>query len=135
MSNVTKANFLTPEQLQMQILDGVQRLQEASQEFGAACHELAEATHAYRQAQSSAYLKNNLGKDDAGKKLTEPHLKALVDRDCQNAMLRCRLAEGRKEAAFQYLLSLRAEISAVQSVLRRDTEEAKAIAYGQAMAA
>lgn len=115
------------EQLQAQILDAVQELATASQAFGDICRELAQAEHAYRQMRATEYLAASTGSD----KRTVDHLKAMVDVKCDRQMLRTRLAEADKEAAIQRIYSLRTQISAAQSVLAKEREEARAVSYGQ----
>jgi len=123
------------ELLQEKILNGVEQLSEANRQLAKACRELGEAEHAYRQARSTHYLKAALQTDENGKKLTEPHRGAIVDKATDTIMYRVRIAEGEKEAALQLVLSLRTQISAVQSLLRRDIEEAAAVRYGQGVGA
>jgi plasmid stabilization system protein ParE len=119
------------EQLQTQILDGVAQLSTANQQLAKACRELADAEHKYRQKRAEVYT--NVVTD--GEKRTVDHIKAIVDLKCDTQMLRVRLAEADKESALQLVLSLRTQISAVQSLLRCDIEEAAALRYGQQVGA
>lgn len=118
-------------EIQAQILDGCQQLAAACQQLSQACRELGAAEHAYRQARATHYLKAALETDEKDKKLTEPHRAALVDQATDKAMLRVRLAEGEKEAAKELVLSLRTQISAWQSLMRREIEETAAVRFGQ----
>lgn len=123
------------DQLQSKILDAIEASAHAHAYLEKAGIEYAQAEHAYRQARSSSYLRHSTERQDDGKKLTEPHLAAMVDRDTDTQMLRVRLAEANKEAAMQNMLRLRNETNALQSVLKSQSEEAKALAYGQTVGA
>lgn len=126
--------MLTQNQLQEKILDAIAAAEIASNELQKAAREYGDAEHAYRQARAVAYLRFSTQRQD-NKKLTEPHLAAMVDQTTSSEMLRVRLAEAGKESTFQLVLSLRGQISALQSLLRNNTEEAKAVAYGQRIGA
>lgn len=115
------------EQLQTKLFNGIDILGEAVEEQRRAAIEKATAEHTYRQAQAVAYL-NVMGQADA-KKPTEAHIRAMVDRQCNEEMHRMRMAEAGLEAATQRLISLRSEISALQSMLNAFRAEAALHTY------
>jgi hypothetical protein len=123
------------ETIQEQILDGVQKLAEAMNEHRRAAREHAEAEHAYRQLRASEFVKASLKTDDNGKKLTDTHKNAIVDLATDKAMFRIRIAEAEHEAASELIKSLRAQISALQSLLNALKAEAEAVTYRQTMGA
>jgi hypothetical protein len=105
----------------------MESLANANNELSEAGKDWAQTEHAYRQARAVAYL----GIVTDSERRTVDHIKAMVDIKCDNQMLRARLAEARREAAFQLVQSRRSELSAAQSLLRREIEEAAAVKYGQ----
>lgn len=119
------------EQLQTQILDGIEKLAEAQNEHRAAAREHAEAEHAYRQLRAREFVKVSLEKDDAGKKLTDTHKNALVDIATDKSMHRVRIAEAEHEASWELVKSLKTQISALQSLLNAHRAEAEAVTYRQ----
>ena len=119
------------DELQTRILDGIERLAEANNAHDAAAKEHGLAEHSYRQLRANAFVKVSLDKDDAGKKLTDTHKNALVDIATDKAMLRVRLAEAEHEAAWELVKSLKAQISALQSLLNARRAEAEAVAHRQ----
>jgi hypothetical protein len=121
------------ERLQTQLLDGIQALTSALEEQRLAGTAHAEADAKYRQAQATAYLKIMVAVESIAKKPTEPHIKALVDKECELPMMTCRLAEARRESANSLVKSLQVQISAFQSVLSSYRAEAEAVRYGQVM--
>ena len=114
------------EELQLKVLGAIENLQHASDELKRAGIEWAEAECAYRKAKSIAYLDAS-----TGEKRTVDHIKAMVDKQCETPMLRQRLATVGREAAYQLVQSRRSELSAMQSLLKRETEETAALRYGQ----
>ena len=119
------------DELQTRILDGIERLAEANNAQEAAAIERAVAEHAYRQLRANEFVKVSLDKDDAGKKLTDTHKNALVDIATDRSMLRIRLAEAAEKSADELVKSLRAQISALQSLLNARRAEAEAVAHRQ----
>jgi hypothetical protein len=119
------------EDLQVKILDGIERLAEANNAHHIAAKEHGIAEHAYRQLRANAFVKVSLDKDDAGKKLTDTHKNALVDIATDKAMLRVRMAEAEHEAAWELVKSLKTQISALQSLLGAVRAEAEAVTYRQ----
>jgi hypothetical protein len=119
---------MTSEEIQEKILDGIGKLDEASKAHIAACKALGPAEHAYRQARATADL---YARTDGKEKKTEPHLKSIVDMATKSEMYAVRIAENDKEATFQLVLSVRHQISALQSLMRNNIEEARATTYGQ----
>lgn len=117
------------QELQIQLLEGIQALSKANNELRTCAEELARADHAYRQAKAKSYL----NAVTSGEKMTVDHIKAIVDRQCEAEMLACRLAEAMREAALERVRSLRTEISAMQSIAGAYREEAAAVRYGQAI--
>lgn len=120
-------NMSDREQIQGHILTAMERLQLALTEHKAAAIAHANADHAYRQAQSRAWV--SLKADD--EKRTEAHFKAMVDQMCDREMHGCRLAEANHEVAKELVRALQTQISAGQSILSAERAEANAIHYGQ----
>ena len=123
------------EQIQAAILDAMEALTGAVAEQQVAGRVYAEADHAYRQKQAAEYVKASVMKREDGKLLTEDHRAALVDLACSDEMLACRLAEARRESAKIRVDSLRAQLSAGQSLLSAERAEANALRYGQTVGA
>lgn len=121
--------------IQEKILDGIEQLAHALNEQSAANTEYGIAEHAYRQARAEQFIKVSLEKDDNGKKLTDPHKNAVVDLATDKAMLRVRLAEANRETSQELVRSLRAQISALQSLLNAQRAEAEAVTYAQSIGA
>lgn len=121
--------------LQEKILNGIEQLEHAQNEHGKSAKEHGEAEHAYRQLRAREFVKASLEKDDSGKKLTDTHKNALVDLATDKAMHRVRIAEAEHEAASELIRSLRAQISALQSLLNAQRAEAEAVTYKQTMGA
>lgn len=119
------------EELQAKILDAIDRLAEANNEHHKFGTEHALAEHAYRQLRANAFVKVSLDKDESGKKLTDTHKNALVDIATDKAMYRVRIAEAEHEAAWELVKSLKAQISALQSLLGAVRAEAEAVTYRQ----
>lgn len=117
------------QELQIQLLEGIQALTKANNDLRQAADEHARADHAYRQAKAKSYL----NAVTSGEKMTVDHIKAIVDLQCEAQMLACRLAEAMREAAMERVRSLRTEISAMQSIAGAYREEAAAVRYGQAI--
>lgn len=119
------------ELLQEKILDAIESLAEATNRQDAAGKEHAVAEHSYRQLRANEFVKVSLDKDDSGKKLTDTHKNALVDIKTDSAMLRVRLAEAESKAADELVRSLRAQVSALQSLLNVQKAEAEMATYKQ----
>ena len=123
------------EQIQTKILDGIEQLALANNAHTIAAKEHGIAEHAYRQLRANHFVKVSLEKDDAGKKLTDTHKNALVDIATDKAMYRVRIAEAEHEAAWELVKSLKAQISALQSLLNAHRAEAEAVTYRQTIGA
>lgn len=119
------------ETLQAQILDGIEKLAEAQNEHRRAQREYGEAEYEYRQARAREFVSVSQRTDENGKKLTDTHKNALVDLATATQMQRVRLAEAGREAANELIRSLRAQISALQSLLNAHRSEAEAVTYRQ----
>lgn len=119
------------EQLQEKILDGIVKLANANNDHEQAAKVHAEAEHAYRQARAVELIRVCGLNDENGKKLTEAHRAALVDRAVGDLMLSVRLAEAEHEAAWELVKSLKTQISALQSLLGAVRAEAEAVTYRQ----
>jgi hypothetical protein len=74
----------------------------------------ANAEHTYRKAKSAAFIRHQ--SDASGNKMTIPMTQAMVDRDCEDQRFKAYLARAQKEAALEKVRSLRAQLSALQSV-------------------
>lgn len=118
------------QELQEKILDGMQQLATASNEQAAANEEYAMAEFEYRQARAKGFAELSIEKID-GKKRTDTHIDSLVDIAVKGEMLRVRLAEARRDTANELIRSLRAQLSAGQSLLGAVRAEVEALRYGQ----
>lgn len=119
------------ERIQAAILDAMETLTGAVAEQRVAGLAHAEADHAYKQKQAAEYVKASVLRREDGKLLTEDHRAALVDQACSDEMLACRIAEARRESAKIRVESLRAQLSAGQSLLSAERAETNALRYGQ----
>lgn len=119
----------------MKIAEGVQNslqaaigsLHEALREHGPIAIEKAEAEFAYRQARAKTFTQ--IMGNVEGKKPTDEFIKAQVDLLCADEMHRVRLAEARLATSDAELTTLRAEVSAYQSVLNTIKAEAEIVNY------
>ena len=117
------------EELQNQLGIAISDLNEGLNEHRNAATEKGIAEFEYRQAQAIAYLDVMRDAEHAPKKPTEPHIKALVDRRCLEEMRRLRTAEAILETSQQRLISRRAEMSALQSMMGAHKAEAEMFNY------
>lgn len=113
--------------IQEKILNGIEQLAHALNAHRAAAMAYARTEHAYRQARANAHVE--FAAD--GQKRTVDLTGAMVDVRCGTQMLAVRLAEAEDKAAKELVWSLRAQLSAAQSLLGAQRAEAEAVTYRQ----
>ncbi len=89
-------------------------LREASDELRAAALDMAKKEHRYRSAKATAYLTVKAAPDNA--KATVATLEAMVDKACADEREAAYIARALEKAASENVRSLRAMLSALQSV-------------------
>lgn len=119
------------EELQSRLLDGVEQLQHALNALRDAAKSHAENEHAYRLARARSFIEYAAD----GEKRTVDLLKAMVDLKTEKEMWKIRLAEAEHESAKEFVISLRQQVSAFQSILNAHREEAATVRYGQSAGA
>lgn len=97
------------------------RLHRTVEEYQALAIENAQAQHQAKQAQAKAYL------EVEG---TVDHRRALVEIQCADVNLSARIAEAQEFAARKLLDTLRAELSALQSIASAYRAEAELVGRG-----
>lgn len=123
------------EEIQSKILDASEKLSEALNAQRLAAKEWAMTAHAYRQAQAAARIGLTEAKRSDGKYLTEGDKDARVDQMCSAEMRMARMAEAMTVVEDDLVKSLRAQISALQSLLSANKAEVEALRYGQGVGA
>jgi hypothetical protein len=90
------------------------RLDEAISDLEKAAVELAHAEHDYSQAKATNFLSHQ--SDSNGNKNTVAKIEAIVSKECSRQQLRAYLARGMEKAMAEKVKSVRAQISALQSI-------------------
>jgi len=122
---------LTLEQLKANILVEIENHREFAQEFALACEQYGRADHAYRQAQARGYLSVAAeDKADGKGKRTEGHRQAIVDEMASTQQLEQRLAEAKRDGLKARLQAAQTAITAYQSLLNLEREEATMLRVG-----
>jgi hypothetical protein len=103
-----------PEDLKIELLRLCEKLENANDDLEIKANLWANAEHTYRKAKATAYLKFKT--DSSGTRHTIPVLEAIVDEQCEHQRFDAYLARAQKEAALEKVRSLRAQLSALQSV-------------------
>ena len=120
---------ILPENLNAELwrLSGL--LEEATDQLKSAARTLADTENAYRQAKALNYLTIHQTATD---KPTVALIQAKVDKACADERQACYFARADKETALERIKSLRAQLSALQSVaasVRSEMEMAGKVSY------
>jgi len=118
------------EQIKHDLLSETRLHAELARAYAAACASAAQADHDLKAAEARAYL-SVAAEDEAGggKKRSEGHRGAIVDSLCELPRLKQRLAEAERDGLKARLEACRSAVSAFQSVLKVETEEAAMARY------
>lgn len=122
VDKVEIAEMMTAPDLRKQLLAALTVMTEIQNEQSKANKELARATYTYRQAQAKAFLDVIAANE---KKPTDPHIKAIVDKTCAPEMWAIRLAEANANTIAERMRTIRAEVSALQSLIGAYRAEAE----------
>lgn len=113
--NINKyLNDWVPEELNAELWNLMSRLNLANDQLTNYSIEWAITEDAYRAAKATAILKYKA--DEKHARATVQMLDALVDTDCISQRQAAYLARANKEAALELVRSLRAQLSALQSI-------------------
>lgn len=132
LPNSTQLNtqLLTGDDLHSQLLELTNKLTHAQNELKTASLDWASAENAYRQAKAISYLTIKSLPDNV--KATVATLEAMVDKSVQEERQRAYIARSLKEAALENVRSIRAQLSALQSIaasVRSELELAGKVNY------
>lgn len=101
-----------PEDLNIELLRLSRKLEQATDSLRGAAVEFAEAENDYRRTKAQTYLVAKT----ANEKATIPQLEAIIDRESEKERKRAYLARAMKEATLEQVKSLRAQLSALQTI-------------------
>jgi hypothetical protein len=110
----TNSNQHLPTDLNAELLRLSTKLEDATDDLQKHSQEYAANEYAYRQAKALAYIK--FQNDPGGGRRTVEMIKAVVDRECERERMNAYLSRAMKEAGLEKVRSLRAQLSALQSV-------------------
>lgn len=125
-NNVSDTALITGSELNSRLFTLIDELTEANKEQRQAAINYAKAEHRYRQARATSYFTvKNLPENQ---KATVATLEALVDKSCSEEQQAAYMARAMEKASDELVKSLRAQLSALQSVaatVRAETDLAK----------
>lgn len=110
-----------PEDLNRELLRLSGRLEKATTQLRRDSLKFAGAEHAYRRSKAQAYLTAKT----SAEKATIPQLEALVDKSCEMERAKAYVARAMKESSLELVKSLRAQLSALQSIAATVRSEAE----------
>lgn len=110
-----------PTDLNDELLRLSQKLSQAQDELKTQAINWASSEHRYKRAKALAYL----GAKTATEKKTVAEIEAIVDRDCEVEREAAYIARALKESGLENVRSLRAQLSALQSVAASVRSEAE----------
>ena len=103
-----------PADLTAELLRLSDKLETATDELKNNSINLATKENSYTQAKATNFLKYQT--DSNGNKRTVAAIEAIVDKECETQRFECYMARAMKEASLELVKSLRAQLSALQSI-------------------